>query len=128
MLIGKQNIVSVSALAILIFLANFSSLHVMFRQIRKLFNLINDIFFLSAEDNSSCFLISFGSSLTYICICCSLFLLNFLYSFYHFEYIIASLFGFIWDSVRPLFCKREEVFRRWLIQNWGQSILQRRHW
>ncbi|KAG6738197.1 hypothetical protein POTOM_057805 [Populus tomentosa] len=27
------------------------------------------------------------------------------------EYIIASLFGFIWDSAMPMFCKREEVFQ-----------------
>jgi hypothetical protein len=65
---------------------------------------------------------------SFICICLSLFLQNFLYLFHHFEYIIASLFGFIWDSARPMFCKREEVFRSWSIQTWGQSILQRRLW
>ena len=120
MLIGKHHIVSVSELAILMFLVNFSSLLVMFRQIRKLFNLVNNIFFICRRH--------FVDGQTYICFCRSLFLLNFLYSFYHFEYIIASLFGFIWDSARPMFCKREEVFPRWLIQNWGQSILQGRLW
>jgi len=45
MLIGKHHIVSVSELAILMFLVNFSSLLVMFRQIRRLFNLANNIFF-----------------------------------------------------------------------------------
>lgn len=31
-------------------------------------------------------------------------------------------------SIWPVFCKREEVFPRWLVQNWGQSILQGRLW
>jgi len=44
MLIGKHHIVSVSELAILMFLVNFSSLLVMFHQIHKPFNLVNNIF------------------------------------------------------------------------------------
>jgi hypothetical protein len=40
----------------------------------------------------------------------------------------ASLFGFIWDSARSMFCKRVEVFWSWSIQNWAQSILHKRLW
>ena len=122
MLIAKHHIVSVRELAILVFLVNFATLHVMFPQIFKLFILI------FCGRQPSRFLIFFGSCRTYICICRSIFLLNFLYSFYSIEYIIASLFGFIWDSAMPMFCKREEVFRSRSIQNWGQSILRRWLW